>query len=404
MRDLRPGEILLARGEAPSEDVFVVMCGRVSVHLAGAESPSHTVIDAGECVGEMSAIDGEPISATVTALESARLLAIPEPIVWSLVNTSHAVARNLLYILSRRMRHDNAVIVFGMDRQRELEHAAGTDGLTGLHNRRWMNEAFSRQLDRCARDAVPSSLVLIDVDALKAYNDRAGHLAGDLLICAVADVLARHIRPGDLLARFGGTSSACCCRKRHYRTRSTWPSACARQWLRRWPSRSRYKPPFPAEYRAALPAFSSKSSCAAPTRLSIGRKLKAETAWHLSRVHDVPQGKWHFGTRPRRAAGCDTGDRSGVASRSLHHRACRRRARPRRPAADRRKGRGDSRDAKPAVMLAPRRTEGHRWDSWRSHSSYNFAAGWFATGMHRPPRHGAVAEAVRSFAVSHSRG
>ena len=204
VRDLRPGEILLARGEAPSEDVFVVMCGRVSVHLAGAESPSHTVIDAGECVGEMSAIDGEPISATVTALESARLLAIPEPIVWSLVNTSHAVARNLLYILSRRMRHDNAVIVFGMDRQRELEHAAGTDGLTGLHNRRWMNEAFSRQLDRCARDAVPSSLVLIDVDALKAYNDRAGHLAGDLLICTVADVLARHIRPGDLLARFGG--------------------------------------------------------------------------------------------------------------------------------------------------------------------------------------------------------
>lgn len=172
VRDLRPGEILLARGEAPSEDVFVVMCGRVSVHLAGAESPSHTVIDAGECVGEMSAIDGEPISATVTALEPARLLAIPEPIVWSLVNTSHAVARNLLYILSRRMRHDNAVIVFGMDRQRELEHAAGTDGLTGLHNRRWMNEAFSRQLDRCARDAVPSSLVLIDVDALKAYNDR----------------------------------------------------------------------------------------------------------------------------------------------------------------------------------------------------------------------------------------
>jgi diguanylate cyclase (GGDEF)-like protein len=204
VRVLRPGEILLARGEAPSEDVFVVMCGRVSVHLAGAESPSHTVIDAGECVGEMSAIDGEPISATVTALESARLLAIPEPIVWSLVNTSHAVARNLLYILSRRMRHDNALIVFGMDRQRELERAAGTDGLTGLHNRRWMNEAFSRLLDRCARDAVPSSLVLIDVDALKAYNDRAGHLAGDLLICTVADVLARHIRPGDLLARFGG--------------------------------------------------------------------------------------------------------------------------------------------------------------------------------------------------------
>jgi diguanylate cyclase (GGDEF)-like protein len=204
LRDLRAGEVLLERGEAPSEDIFVVICGRVSVHLADAESPSYTVIDAGECVGEMSAIDGEPISATVIALDAARVLAIPEPIVWSLVNTSHAVARNLLYILSRRMRHGNAVIVFGLDRQRELERAAGTDGLTGLHNRRWMNDAFVRQLDRCARDDLPSSLLLIDLDTLKAYNDQAGHLAGDLLICTVADVLARHIRPGDLLARFGG--------------------------------------------------------------------------------------------------------------------------------------------------------------------------------------------------------
>lgn len=204
LRALRADEVLLARGEAPSKDIFVVMSGRVSVHLAGADSPSHTVIDAGECVGELSAIDGEPISATVIALAAARILAIPEPILWSLVNSSHAVARNLLYILSRRMRHGNAVIVFGLDRQRELERAAGTDGLTGLHNRRWMNEAFPRQLERCARDELPSSLILIDVDTLKAYNDQAGHFAGDLLICTVADVLARHIRPGDLLARFGG--------------------------------------------------------------------------------------------------------------------------------------------------------------------------------------------------------
>jgi diguanylate cyclase (GGDEF)-like protein len=204
VRDLRESETLLTQGEAPSQDVFVVIRGRVSIHLAGSDSPSHTVIDAGECVGEMSAVDGEPISATVVALEDTRLLAIPEPVVWSLVNTSHAVARNLLYILSRRMRHDNSVIVNGLDRQRELEHAASTDGLTGLHNRRWMNEAFRRQLERSEHDDVPVSLVLIDLDSLKAFNDQAGHLAGDMLICVVADVLSNHLRPGDLLARFGG--------------------------------------------------------------------------------------------------------------------------------------------------------------------------------------------------------
>jgi diguanylate cyclase (GGDEF)-like protein len=208
LRVLAPGERLLARGEAPSQEVFIVLSGKVAVHLAEAAPTSHTVIEAGECVGEMSAIDGEHVSASVDAMSATRLLAIPEAIVWSLVNTSHAVARNLLYILARRMRHDNSVIVISLERQRELERAAGTDGLTGLHNRRWMNEAFPRQLERCARGGDPCSLVLIDVDGLKAYNDAVGHLAGDRLICAVADVLGRHIRPGDLLARFAGDEFA----------------------------------------------------------------------------------------------------------------------------------------------------------------------------------------------------
>jgi len=204
VRDLRENEILLNLGDKPTRDIFVVVWGRVSVHLAGRGAPSYTFIGAGECVGEMSAVDGEPISATVVAVEDTRLLVIPEAVVWSLVNTSHAVAQNLLYVLTRRMRYDNAAIVNGLDRQRELEHAASTDGLTGLHNRRWMNLAFRRQIERCERDDVPVSLVLIDVDGLKALNDRAGHLAGDTLICVVAGVLTRHLRPGDLLARFGG--------------------------------------------------------------------------------------------------------------------------------------------------------------------------------------------------------
>ena len=208
LRALAPGERLLARGDAPSEEVFVVLSGRVGVHLAEVAPTSHTVFEAGECVGEMSAIDGERVSASVDAITPTRVLAIPEPILWSLVNTSHAVARNLLYILARRMRHDNSVIVVSLERQRELERAAATDGLTGLHNRRWMNEAFPRQLERCVRGGERCSLVLIDVDGLKAYNDAAGHLAGDRLICAVADVLGRHIRPGDLLARFAGDEFA----------------------------------------------------------------------------------------------------------------------------------------------------------------------------------------------------
>jgi diguanylate cyclase (GGDEF)-like protein len=195
------------------------------------------------------------------------------------------------------MCHDNAVIVFGMDRQRELEHAAGTDGLTGLHNRRWMNEAFSRQLDRCARDSAPSSLVLIDVDALKAYNDRAGHLAGDLLICAVADVLARHIRPGDLLARFGGDEFCLLLPATPLPDALNVAERLRASVDEEVSSKSRYMPPFLRVSRALL-TLSSKRSCAAPTRRSIGEserpKHRRTLASRLFRGKPALRlSKWH---------------------------------------------------------------------------------------------------------------
>jgi diguanylate cyclase (GGDEF)-like protein len=204
VRMLDKDEILLAEGRRASDSLFVVLEGSVSVHLGGKKSDPYTVFGPGELAGEMSVIDGQPISATVVAVEPTRLLAIPQQVLWSLVNTSHRVARNLLLILSLRMRHDDGALVASIEQQRELEMAASTDGLTGLRNRRWMNHAFRREIDRCTRDRKPVSLVLADLDNLKLANDRGGHLAGDALICRVASVLLRHLRPMDLLARYAG--------------------------------------------------------------------------------------------------------------------------------------------------------------------------------------------------------
>lgn len=205
VRALKKGQDLFTRGDPASQHVYVLLGGRLGVYLDGSKSDAYTVFEAGECVGEMSVIDDKPVSATVRAVDACRLLAIPEPVLWSLINTSHDVARNLLLILSLRMRHDDRVLVQNLERQRELEQAASTDGLTGLRNRRWMNEAFKRQLDRAKYDDhKPASLVLVDLDQLKEHNDRGGHLAGDAIICRLASVLLRHLRPQDLLARYAG--------------------------------------------------------------------------------------------------------------------------------------------------------------------------------------------------------
>lgn len=86
-----------------------------------------------------------------------------------------------------------------------VEQLAMVDGLTGVANRRLMDETLKREWMRAARDGTSLSLLLIDVDHFKLYNDLYGHLAGDACLQAIATAIqARLRRPPDMLARFGG--------------------------------------------------------------------------------------------------------------------------------------------------------------------------------------------------------
>ena len=84
-----------------------------------------------------------------------------------MIDSSHGLARNLLAILAGRVRHDNLTLVTTQSRSLEFEEAASVDALTGLHNRRWMNDAFPRALRRCERDAAPLCLIMADIDIFK---------------------------------------------------------------------------------------------------------------------------------------------------------------------------------------------------------------------------------------------
>ncbi len=87
----------------------------------------------------------------------------------------------------------------------ELHRLAHIDGLTGISNRRVFDETLEREWHRAKRGHSPISLIMIDIDDFKAYNDHYGHLAGDDCLKQVAGILkARLGRPGDLLARYGG--------------------------------------------------------------------------------------------------------------------------------------------------------------------------------------------------------
>jgi len=88
--------------------------------------------------------------------------------------------------------------------QDELEHLAHHDPLTGVANRRLFGQALVRELARAKRREAPLSIVALDFDGFKEYNDENGHLAGDRLLKSATSAWGGTLRAEDLLARFGG--------------------------------------------------------------------------------------------------------------------------------------------------------------------------------------------------------
>lgn len=206
-RDIAEGELLLSPS-SKNEHVFIVLSGALNVHIGSPETPKLATLDAGACAGEMSIIEDRDPSAYVIAAEPTHLLVIHKSILWNMVNASHEFSKNLLVVLSERVRSHNLFIAESIGDWRKSELNATTDALTGLGNRHAMEETFPRELKRCAKSEYPVSLIMIDVDRFKSFNDKFGHVAGDRALSAVAHVLKNQFRTKDLLARYGGDEFA----------------------------------------------------------------------------------------------------------------------------------------------------------------------------------------------------
>jgi diguanylate cyclase (GGDEF)-like protein len=89
------------------------------------------------------------------------------------------------------------------------EHAASTDPLTGIANRRAFLHQGARLVQRAAAEGRQVSLLLFDLDRFKSINDEHGHAAGDSVLRSFCTVATAQLRPGDLFARIGGEEFAC---------------------------------------------------------------------------------------------------------------------------------------------------------------------------------------------------
>jgi diguanylate cyclase (GGDEF)-like protein len=200
---LDPGDTLISQGKRHA-CMFLVLRGELSVMLDSVDNDPVATIEKGETVGELSVLDGSEASAFVVAKTRCEVLEISEDGFWQLTNVSHAFAVNLLLKTAARLRANNATVSKNVQKRRQYERAAMFDGLTGIHNRRWLDETLHRMVRRHESGRGTLSLSLIDIDHFKSFNDRFGHAAGDHVLTVVAATLAGNLRPTDLVARFGG--------------------------------------------------------------------------------------------------------------------------------------------------------------------------------------------------------
>ena len=88
--------------------------------------------------------------------------------------------------------------------QHTLHEQAVRDALTGLHNRRYLNETLGRELARAERGGYSICFALIDIDRFKSINDKYGHATGDTVLIHLANQLLKYTRTGDIICRYGG--------------------------------------------------------------------------------------------------------------------------------------------------------------------------------------------------------
>ncbi|MHC4248805.1 MAG: diguanylate cyclase [Planctomycetota bacterium] len=90
----------------------------------------------------------------------------------------------------------------------ETAKLAVTDGLTGIHNHRYFQDNLARSIEQASRERVPVSLLMVDIDHFKQYNDRYGHIAGDVALREVAAALKDALPGGAVVSRYGGEEFA----------------------------------------------------------------------------------------------------------------------------------------------------------------------------------------------------
>jgi diguanylate cyclase (GGDEF)-like protein len=142
-----------------------------------------------------------------TAIQMVWLLSVYAAVLFSIPDNGYSPLTRLL-LTAIAFGTAAAVVSWlseSINRRVEVsESRARTDPLTGIANRRWLDEELKRELAWARRHRAPLCAAIVDLDDLKGFNDEHGHLAGDHLLVSAVSAWRGAIRPSDFIARVGG--------------------------------------------------------------------------------------------------------------------------------------------------------------------------------------------------------
>lgn len=191
--------------------VFMATNGEQALALCASNPPDLILLDV-----VMPGLDGFEVCKRLKANDATRHI----PVIFVTAHTdpaqeTHGLTLGAVDFIAKPVNPDvvrarvktHLTLKFQSDLLRQLVFL---DGLTGVFNRRYFDQQIATEWARAGRSNAPLSLILLDVDFFKLYNDRYGHQAGDDALRVVASTLKNALRrPADLVARFGGEEFAC---------------------------------------------------------------------------------------------------------------------------------------------------------------------------------------------------
>jgi diguanylate cyclase (GGDEF)-like protein len=198
----------------PGEDMFILLAGALSAFVSQSDGTLRWLFDIkpGDFFGEMSIIANEPRSATITAKEESDVMVLQGIDFYRLIYEHPMIGVKMLKAinmvqnqwLSQSSQHLGDLMRWG----ETARLRAITDELTGLYNRRFLEDSIKDRFSQGSVGLRRMSLMMLDLDRIHLINERHGPQGGDLVIIAAAETLRSLMRSGDIAARLSGDEFA----------------------------------------------------------------------------------------------------------------------------------------------------------------------------------------------------